>query len=221
MRLSDGGAGAQDGGHRDHPHLRRDRPASRSRSSAAAERGAVLVLHGPLPPGRALAPIPVPGVVAMVAALGTLVVNFVDTHMYEQKHRSEEEQAAATNGRSREEIAAALLEDARSRRGATSMGGTGEATRRTPCTLWAYAHTPACTCTAMRTGVAHAVEEGCMTTTPMAMDTMKSHPRLSSIRLRRGAHERSALERRSRFNLTVKRDKMGAISSLQIFVKYK
>ena len=100
MRLSGGGAGAKDGGHRDHPHLRRDRPASRSRSSAAAERGAVLVPHGPLPPGHALAPIPVPGVVAMVAALGMLVVDFVGTHMYEQKRRSEEEQAAAANGSS-------------------------------------------------------------------------------------------------------------------------
>jgi len=36
----------------------------------------------------------------MVAALGMLVVDFVGTHMYEQKHRSEEEQAAAANGSS-------------------------------------------------------------------------------------------------------------------------
>ena len=54
---------------------------------------------------------PFPGFVAMLAALGTLVVDFVGTHMYEQKHRSEEEQAAAANGSSREDIAAALLED--------------------------------------------------------------------------------------------------------------
>ena len=55
---------------------------------------------------------PFPGFVAMLAALGTLVVDFVGTHMYERKHRSEEEQAAAAaNGSSREEIAAALLED--------------------------------------------------------------------------------------------------------------
>jgi len=73
----------------------------------------------------------------------------------------------------------------------------------------------------MQTGVAHAEEEGRLIAAPMAMDTMKSHPRLASIRLRRGAQERSTLERRSRLNLTVKRDKMGAISSLQIFVKYK
>ena len=47
----------------------------------------------------------------MVAALGMLVVDFVGTHMYEQKHRSDEEHAATANGSSREEIAAALLED--------------------------------------------------------------------------------------------------------------
>ncbi|CAN6207446.1 unnamed protein product [Urochloa humidicola] len=58
---------------------------------------------------------PFPGFVAMLAALGTLVVDFVGTHVYESKHRGEvEDQAAAAaaadadNGR---EIAAALLED--------------------------------------------------------------------------------------------------------------
>ncbi|CAN6216536.1 unnamed protein product [Urochloa humidicola] len=53
---------------------------------------------------------PFPGFVAMLAALGTLVVDFVGTNLYESKHRSREEdhlQAAAA----REEIAAALLED--------------------------------------------------------------------------------------------------------------
>ncbi|CAL5048325.1 unnamed protein product [Urochloa decumbens] len=52
---------------------------------------------------------PFPGFVAMLAALGTLVVDFVGTHLYESKRRGEDEdQAAVDNGR---EIAAALLED--------------------------------------------------------------------------------------------------------------
>lgn len=57
---------------------------------------------------------PFPGFVAMLAALGTLVVDFVGTHMYERKHAtSKEDQAAAAadNARAQEEIAAALLED--------------------------------------------------------------------------------------------------------------
>lgn len=48
---------------------------------------------------------PFPGFVAMLAALATLVVDFVGTHFYERKHRQEEAAAAA------EEAAAALLED--------------------------------------------------------------------------------------------------------------
>jgi zinc transporter 1/2/3 len=59
---------------------------------------------------------PFPGFFAMLAALGTLVVDFVGTHMYERKHAASEEDretaaAAADNARAREEIAAALLED--------------------------------------------------------------------------------------------------------------
>ncbi|CAN6177801.1 unnamed protein product [Urochloa humidicola] len=63
---------------------------------------------------------PFPGFVAMLAALGTLVVDFVGTHLYESKHRGGDEedlQAAAA----REEIAAALLED-----GALATRGGGD-----------------------------------------------------------------------------------------------
>ncbi|KAL6602880.1 hypothetical protein ACP70R_043241 [Stipagrostis hirtigluma subsp. patula] len=52
---------------------------------------------------------PFPGFVAMLAALGTLVVDFVGTHMYESKNRSEEAAAAAAIAGDQE--AAALLED--------------------------------------------------------------------------------------------------------------
>lgn len=38
---------------------------------------------------------PFPGFVAMLAALGTLVVDFVGTHMYERKHRTDEAAAVA------------------------------------------------------------------------------------------------------------------------------
>ncbi|EEE65900.1 hypothetical protein OsJ_21733 [Oryza sativa Japonica Group] len=48
---------------------------------------------------------PFPGFVAMLAALATLVVDFVGTHFYERKHRQEEAAAAA------EEADDALLED--------------------------------------------------------------------------------------------------------------
>ncbi|KAF8648312.1 hypothetical protein HU200_064892 [Digitaria exilis] len=55
---------------------------------------------------------PFPGFVAMLAALGTLVVDFVGTHMCERRRRSEEAAATAAAGAGdggREEMAAALL----------------------------------------------------------------------------------------------------------------
>ncbi|KAL6839370.1 hypothetical protein ACP4OV_030640 [Aristida adscensionis] len=57
---------------------------------------------------------PFPGFVAMLAALGTLVVDFVGTHMYEHKHRREEEggaAAAAAYANAGDQETAALLED--------------------------------------------------------------------------------------------------------------
>lgn len=50
---------------------------------------------------------PFPGFVAMLAALGTLVVDFVGTHFYERKHREEAAAAAA----SAHDETTALLED--------------------------------------------------------------------------------------------------------------
>ncbi|WVZ79707.1 hypothetical protein U9M48_027258 [Paspalum notatum var. saurae] len=57
---------------------------------------------------------PFPGFVAMLAALGTLVVDFVGTHVYERKHRADEAGGASVSSganASGHEETAALLED--------------------------------------------------------------------------------------------------------------
>ncbi|KAJ1259622.1 hypothetical protein BS78_10G169500 [Paspalum vaginatum] len=56
---------------------------------------------------------PFPGFVAMLAALATLVVDFVGTHMYERKHRADEAGGASASSASESahEETAALLED--------------------------------------------------------------------------------------------------------------
>jgi len=66
--------------------------------------------HIPLPPDRALVPIPVPRV-RRHGRHARDAHRRLRQHAYEQKHHSEEEQAAAANGSPREEITAALLED--------------------------------------------------------------------------------------------------------------
>lgn len=56
---------------------------------------------------------PFPGFVAMLAALGTLVVDFVGTSFYERKHRRDEEDASAAAAAARDESEATrfLLDD--------------------------------------------------------------------------------------------------------------
>ncbi|KAF0901816.1 hypothetical protein E2562_006450 [Oryza meyeriana var. granulata] len=79
-------------------------------------------LSNPCLPASPWRRFPFPGFVAMLAALGTLVVDFVGTHFYERKHR-EEAEAAATAATAEE--AAALLEDG-ALSGAVATVGDGE-----------------------------------------------------------------------------------------------
>ncbi|XP_062233931.1 zinc transporter 10-like [Phragmites australis] len=65
---------------------------------------------------------PFPGFVAMLAALGTLVIDFVGMHLYERKHRSEEDAAAAALASVQEETVA-LLEDGAALTGITAAYG--------------------------------------------------------------------------------------------------
>jgi zinc transporter 1/2/3 len=70
---------------------------------------------------------PFPGFIAMLAALGTLVMEFVGTRFYERKHGEEASATAAARGESE---TAALLEDGSLSgmidAGAGSVGGDGE-----------------------------------------------------------------------------------------------
>ncbi|XP_062229068.1 zinc transporter 10-like [Phragmites australis] len=66
---------------------------------------------------------PFPGFVAMLAALGTLVVDFVGTHLYERKNGNKEA-AAAANASGQEETAS-LLEDGALAGIIASNGGSG------------------------------------------------------------------------------------------------
>uniref|UniRef100_J3MF49 Uncharacterized protein n=1 Tax=Oryza brachyantha TaxID=4533 RepID=J3MF49_ORYBR len=79
-------------------------------------------LSNPCLPASPWRRFPFPGFVAMLAALATLVVDFVGTHFYERKHREKAEAAAAATA---QEAAAALLEDG-ALSGTMATAGDGE-----------------------------------------------------------------------------------------------